>query len=53
MKTFLKFLTAEDGVETMEYALVGGLIVIVAVAAMATIGPKLKAFYEDLSALIP
>jgi Flp pilus assembly pilin Flp len=53
MKTFLRFLTNEEGVETMEYAIVASLIVLVAVTAIATIGPKLKVFYEDLAALIP
>jgi Flp pilus assembly pilin Flp len=53
MKTFLRFLTNEEGVETMEYAIVASLIVLVAVAAIASIGPKLKGFYEELSALIP
>jgi len=43
----------EDGLETIEYALVASLIVLAVVVAMAAIGPKLQAFYEQLSALIP
>ena len=53
MKTLSRFLDNEEGVETMEYAIVASLIVLVAVTAIASIGPKLKVFYEDLAALIP
>lgn len=48
-----RFVADEAGVETMEYALVAALIVLVAVVAIATVGPKLQAFYEQLSAVIP
>jgi pilus assembly protein Flp/PilA len=52
MKTMKRFLSNEEGLETVEYGLVAALIVIVAIVAMQTIGPKLKAIYETISAAL-
>jgi Flp pilus assembly pilin Flp len=49
MKTFKRFMSNEEGLETVEYGLVAALIVIVAIVAMATIGPKLSAIYTEVS----
>jgi Flp pilus assembly pilin Flp len=52
MKTVKRFMTNEEGLETVEYGLVAALIVIVAIVAMQTIGPKLKSIYEQVSAAL-
>jgi Flp pilus assembly pilin Flp len=52
MQTFKRFLSNEEGLETVEYGLVAALIVIVAIVAMKTIGPKLKSIYEQISAAL-
>jgi pilus assembly protein Flp/PilA len=49
MQTFKRFLSNEEGLETVEYGLVAALIVIVAIVAMETIGPKLAAIYTTIS----
>ncbi len=38
MKSLLRFLCADDGLETIEYAVMGGLIVAGTVASVVTIG---------------
>ena len=52
MQTIKRFLSNEEGLETVEYGLVAALIVIVAIVAMQTIGPKLKTIYEQISAAL-
>jgi len=52
MQTIKRFLSNEEGLETVEYGLVAALIVIVAIVAMQTIGPKLKAIYEQISSAL-
>jgi pilus assembly protein Flp/PilA len=49
MQTIKRFLSNEEGLETVEYGLVAALIVIVAIVAMQTIGPKLAAIYTQIS----
>lgn len=41
----LRFLQAEQGVTAIEYALLGGLIAVVIVAAVTLVGGKLNALF--------
>jgi Flp pilus assembly pilin Flp len=43
-----KFLSDESGLETVEYALVGGLILVVAVAMIAAVGEKVNGVFTAL-----
>ena len=39
----------EDGGEVLEYALIAGLIVVAAIAAIAVVGTKVLAYWNSLS----
>jgi len=43
----------EQGTETLEWGLVCGLIVVGAIAAIALIGPKVKAMWNNVNTAIP
>ena len=43
----------EDGQDMVEYALILGLVSIIAVAAVTTTGTKIKAIWEAVAAAIP
>lgn len=43
------FLSEEHGVTAIEYALLGALIAVVIVVAVASVGTNLNALYEDVA----
>jgi Flp pilus assembly pilin Flp len=53
MKTFAHFIGSlvrdENGGEVLEYALVAGLIVVAAIATIATVGTKVLARWNSLN----
>jgi Flp pilus assembly pilin Flp len=53
MKNVRSFLRNEDGTETLEWGLVCGLIVVGAIAAIALIGPKITAMWNNVNSSIP
>jgi Flp pilus assembly pilin Flp len=53
MKSLVKFLRDEQGTETLEWGLVCGLIVVGAIAAIALIGPKVTAIWNNVNSKIP
>jgi Flp pilus assembly pilin Flp len=53
MKTLVNFIRDEQGTETLEWGLVCGLIVVGAIAAIALIGPKVTAIWENVNSKIP
>jgi Flp pilus assembly pilin Flp len=48
-----RFARDEQGTETLEWGLVCGLIVVGAIAAIALIGPKVTAMWNNLNTQIP
>ena len=48
MNRFWNFIKDENGLETVEYALVAGLIVVLAVATIATIGGDVSDIFNNL-----
>ena len=53
MKALVNFIRDEKGTETLEWGLVCGLIVVGAIAAIALIGPKVTAIWENVNSKIP
>ena len=51
--TLLRFVRDEQGTETLEWGLVCGLIVVGAIAAIALIGPRVTAMWNNLNSAIP
>ncbi|MBC8105181.1 MAG: Flp family type IVb pilin [Anaerolineae bacterium] len=51
--TLLRFARDEQGTETLEWGLVCGLIVVGAIAAIALIGPKVTAMWNNINTKIP
>ena len=50
MKTMIKrFLVADDGLETVEYAIIAGLIVVGVIATVVTIGTWVSGKFTTLS----
>lgn len=47
------FVSSEEGTETLEWGLVCGLIVVGAIAAIALIGPKVTAMWNNVNSKIP
>ena len=47
------FWNDESGTETLEWGLVCGLIVVGAIVAIASIGPKVKTMWENTDKAIP
>lgn len=45
-----RFLTAEDGATSIEYAIIAGLIFLVIISAIAPIGDYLKGVFEETEA---
>jgi Flp pilus assembly pilin Flp len=45
-------LTAEGGLEAVEYALIAALVSVVIVAAMGVFGPALENIFDDISAVL-
>ena len=48
MATFKQFLTNEDGVTAIEYALLASLIAIFIVAAVQTVGTRLSTVFTEV-----
>ena len=48
MKSFKRFLSDEQGLETVEYAIIAGLIVVALIAINTSIGGKVKARFQSL-----
>ena len=52
MERFLKFIKDEDGLETVEYAIIGGLIVVATIATIVSIGQWVSAKFDALLAAL-
>ena len=52
MKKFTAILKDEDGQGMVEYGLILGLIAVAAIAAIALLGPKIKAMFEGANSAI-
>lgn len=52
MKTLRSFLSDERGLETVEYAIIAGLIVVGVIAVIATIGDEVKEKFDALLAAL-
>jgi Flp pilus assembly pilin Flp len=52
MKTLIHLIKDEQGTETLEWGLVCGLIVIGGIIAIASIGPKVTAMWNNVDAAI-
>jgi Flp pilus assembly pilin Flp len=52
MKALIAFFRDERGTETLEWGLVCGLIVLGAIVALASIGPKVTGMWSNLDAAI-
>jgi len=50
MNTFKRFFADEQGLETIEYAIIAGLIVVGIIAVMSTIGGKILQKFNNLNA---
>ena len=48
-----KFMVNEEGIETVEYAIVAGLVVIAAVVAITALGTKVSASYGTVTSKLP
>lgn len=46
-------IVGEDGQDLIEYALLGALISVLAVVAIASVGTKLDGYYQNVQAAIP
>jgi pilus assembly protein Flp/PilA len=53
MKTVLRFLRDERGTETVEWAIVIGLIAVGAIVAITSIGGKVQTTFETLDGALP
>jgi len=53
MRKWIAFFADESGTETLEWGLVCGLIVVGAITAIALIGPKVTAMWNDVNNGIP
>jgi len=53
VKNVTAFLRDERGTETLEWGLVCGLIVVGAIVAISSIGPKVKTMWENTAKAIP
>jgi pilus assembly protein Flp/PilA len=46
------FLSDEKGLETVEYAIIAGLIVVALITVITTIGGKVKAKFDNLNSAL-
>ena len=46
------FLSDEKGLETVEYAIIAGLIVVALIAVITAIGTKVKAKFDNLNSAL-
>lgn len=49
LRTFKSLLTNEEGGEVLEYALIAGLIIVAAIATIASVGDKVFAKWTSLN----
>jgi len=52
MKALMRLIRDDQGTETLEWGLVCGLIVLGAIVALASIGPKVTGMWTNLDAAI-
>jgi len=52
MKAQIRLFTDESGTETLEWGLVCGLIVLGAIVALTSIGPKITGMWNNVDAAI-
>ena len=52
MKKMWNFIKEEDGLETVEYAIIGGLIVVATIVTIASIGTWVSTKFEELLAAL-
>ena len=48
MEMFLKFFKDEDGLETVEYAVIGGIILVATIATVVLIGNQVSTRYNQI-----
>lgn len=48
-----KFLRQDDGVTALEYGMIAGLIAVVIVAAVTTLGTKINTAFTTIGAALP
>jgi Flp pilus assembly pilin Flp len=48
MEKFLKFFKDEDGLETVEYAVIGGIILVATIATVVLIGQQVSTRYTQI-----
>ncbi len=48
MEKFLKFFKDEDGLETVEYAVIGGIILVATIATIVLIGQQVSTRYTQI-----
>jgi len=53
LRVLRRLVADEAGTETLEWGLVCGLIVVGAITAIALIGPKVTAMWNNMNSLIP
>ncbi|MGA2070593.1 MAG: Flp family type IVb pilin [Sedimentisphaerales bacterium] len=53
MELVKRFIRDEQGLETVEYAIILGLIVVGTITAIATIGNKVKNSFTNVSTTLP
>ena len=52
MKLLNRFLSDDKGLETVEYAIIAGLIVVALIAIVTAIGTKVQAHFQALNAAL-
>jgi Flp pilus assembly pilin Flp len=52
-RKFMQFVRDEQGTETLEWGLICGLIVIVGIVAIGSIGPKVKKMWDATDTAVP
>ena len=52
MKSLKSFLSDEKGLETVEYAIIAGLIVVALIAIITAIGDKVKNKFQSLNSAL-
>ena len=53
VKKFLRFLKEEEGVTAIEYGLIAALIAVLIIAAVTSVGLKLKGTFEAVDSALP
>jgi len=53
MKTISRFIRDESGATAIEYGLIAGLVSVVIVTALVTLGPQLRGVFTTISTNLP